>query len=73
MLIHFTTHNQTFTGWLGKVSGAGSSAHYFLSIDNYHQGQLFYSEHANAWLFRGHNPLFDDLGFLLSGWVELMS
>lgn len=72
-MIHTTiTHNnKVYSGFLCPIPGAGREIMYHFYVDGYYYGQLFKTE-IFGWRFGGRDDSWDDLGFELGAWVELM-
>jgi hypothetical protein len=59
--ITFDYKGKTYSGELGQVMGAGSTATYHLMINRRYCGSLRLSAFDNRWVFDGHNGMFEEL------------
>lgn len=60
--ITFEHHGKIYKGHFSSVNGAGSGGGlWHLIIDKYYQGQMFYSQGSNCWMFRSNSGEFDEL------------
>jgi len=54
--ITFMHKGKQYTGYLSKVSGAGTHATYHLMIDNFYRGQLVHTDHY-GWQFTSQDMI----------------
>lgn len=70
--VSFTTHSKQYTGYFSRVSGAGSSGVYHLTVDGKYFGQLNWvpghpgfeggiHSHPAGWRFTSNNHDFGEL------------
>lgn len=58
--ITFEHKGKIYAGQFSSVNGA-SSGMWHLVINKYYQGQMFYSECGNKWMYKSNSGLFDEL------------
>jgi hypothetical protein len=56
--VNFDYLGSEFSGYLSKVSGAGTNGMYHLMINGYYRGQLFKT--ANGWRFGSNDGMFEE-------------
>ena len=71
--ITFQHKGKEYKGIFRKVLGAGSTSTFYLSIDNYHYGQLFYTE-KYGWKFYSQDGELDyksdEFGDYVQAWYQ---
>lgn len=70
--ITFEFRGIKYTGYFGRVAGAGSSSHFHLTVDNFHLGQLWYSDQG-VWRFESNSTpemreLAEEFGAVVTAW-----
>ena len=65
--ISFSYDGKAYSGNFKTVSGGGSSSLFFLMIDNYFYGQLFYT--AYGWQFASNKDHFSNLKDFFGSYV----
>ena len=66
--IVFEYQGKKFEGTLNMVSGGGSNSNFYLLIDNFYYGQLFYSSYG--WQFESTKDHFKGMGEFFGQYVS---